>query len=206
MRLLLLSKPFWNNEVMIYSVSGNILLTGEHFLVVEVGGVGFKVFANAATIGSSPAAGQPVSLFCHLHVQEDALDLYGFLEEGELKFFEQLISVSGVGPKSAISILNIAPLMELLAAVKEGRPDLLSRASGIGRKTAERIIVELKSKVEAKDTGATVKRMESDADLVEALTALGYRREKVKEALNEVSETDLSARLKAALKVLAAKR
>jgi Holliday junction DNA helicase RuvA len=191
---------------VIYSIRGILLQKGSGFLLIEVGGVGFKVFANAATITSAPPAGQPLPLFCHLHVQEDALDLYGFLKEEELQFFEQLILVSGVGPKSAVSILNIAPLGELLAAVKEGRPDLLSKASGIGRKTAERIIVELKSKVEAKDARLTVKRMEGDADLVEALAALGYRREKAKEVLAGVSETDLSARLKAALKVLSGKR
>ena len=89
-------------EDMLYSVSGKLAFKGENFLVVEAGGIGFKVFASERTIRRAGARGNEVKLFTHFHVREDAMELYGFLSEEELSFFELLISVSGVGPKSAI--------------------------------------------------------------------------------------------------------
>jgi Holliday junction DNA helicase RuvA len=148
--------------------------------------------------------GCETKLFTHFHIREDAMELYGFLSEESLTFFELLISVSGVGPKSALSILDVAALDELSAAIKEGRPDLLTKASGIGRKTAERIIIELRNKVQSAKSGAVVEKMETDSDLVEALSSLGYRREEARAALGKVaSETvGVEARLKEALKIL----
>ena len=108
---------------MIYSISGRLALKESGFAVVETGGLGLKLFASRLTLEGLPAAGTEVKFFCHLHVREDALDLFGFTSEGELQFFEMLISVSGVGPKSALAILDTAPLDELSAAIKEGRPD-----------------------------------------------------------------------------------
>lgn len=189
---------------MIYSLSGKLNVKGEHFAVVEAAGIGLKIFTNPRTIEALPAAGSSVKFFCHLHLREDGLELYGFLSEEELNFFELLISVSGVGPKSALSIMEIAELKNLAAAIKESRPDLLTRASGIGRKTAERIILELKNKVRAEKTGAVIKKMESDQDLIETLAGLGYRREQAKAALQKIDEkvVNLEDRLKAALKIL----
>lgn len=188
---------------MIYSLKGAVTHVAESFLVVEVAGVGFKVAVPARTLGKA-VVGSEVALFSHLHVREDALDLYGFLSEQELKFFELLIGVSGVGPRSALAILDVADLRDIAAAIKEGRPELLSRASGIGRKTAERVIVELKSKVEVAESDAVVRRMESDSDLVETLTNLGYRREEARAAIEKISKDThgLEPRLKEALKLL----
>lgn len=189
---------------MLYSVSGELAAKGENFAVVEAAGLGLKVFTNHRNLEKLPAIGSAIKFFCHLHMRDDGLELYGFLTEVELNFFELLISVAGVGPKSALNILEVAELKELAAAVKEARPDLLTRASGIGRKTAERIILELKGKVQAEKSSLTVGRMETDADLVETLAGLGYRREQVKAALQRVDEkiTNLEERLKAALKIL----
>lgn len=193
---------------MIYSVSGTLALKDDHFAVVETGGVGIKLYASRLTLEGLPATGAQVKFFCHLHVREDALDLFGFTTEGELTFFEMLISVSGVGPRSALAILDTGPLDELAAAIKEDRPDLLTRAPGIGRKTAERVIVELRNKVQAAKSEATVGRMETDGDLLEALTSLGYRKDEARAALakvgTEVEGTE--ARLKAALGVLSNKQ
>ncbi|MDP2598768.1 MAG: Holliday junction branch migration protein RuvA [Candidatus Liptonbacteria bacterium] len=205
---------------MIYSISGKLTAKGAHFAVVDVAGIGLKVFASGRTLGALPAVGvnvRPseergstertsanVKFFTHLHVREDSLDLFGFLGAEELDFFELLISVSGVGPKSALSVMDVAELKNLSAAIKEGRPDLLTRASGIGRKTAERIILELRTKVSAEKSGVTVGKMDTDVDLVETLVGLGYRREQAKSALQKVDEKiiDLEDRLKAALKIL----
>jgi Holliday junction DNA helicase RuvA len=205
---------------MLYSISGKLTAKTDRFAVVEVAGLGLKIFTNERTLGALPAAGANVrpseergstgrtsanvKFFTHLHVREDSLDLFGFLSAEELNFFELLISVSGVGPKSALSVMDVAELKNLSAAIKEGRPDLLTRASGIGRKTAERIILDLKSKVQSAKSEAIVSKMESDVDLVEILVGLGYGRDQAKVALGKVDEkiVNLEGRLKAALKIL----
>lgn len=189
---------------MVYSVEGKLAAKSDNFAVIDVGGLGLKIFSNERTLQALPAAGESVKLFSHLHVREDALDLYGFLTAEELEFFELLISVSGVGPKSAMSILNIAELKQLAAAIKENRPDLLTRASGIGRKMAERIVLELKTRVESEHAGSAVRKMDVDVDLVETLVGLGYKRDQAKSALSRVDEkvTNMEERLKAALKIL----
>ena len=193
---------------MIYSVSGKLALKDDHFAVVETGGMGIKLYASRLTLEGLPARGADVKFFCHLHVREDALDLFGFTTEAELTFFEMLISVSGVGPRSALAILDTGPLEELSAAIKENRPDLLTRAPGIGRKTAERGIIELRNKVQAAKSEATVGRMETDGDLLEALTSLGYRKDEARAALAKVGKEveGTEARLRAALAVLSNKQ
>ena len=192
---------------MIYSISGKLAAVLDHGVAVDVSGIAFKIYTHARVRRALPAPGGDVRFFCHLVVREDALDLYGFLAEDELRFFEQLISVAGVGPKSALAVLEIAELKQLAAAITEGRPDLLTKASGVGRKTAERIVLELRGKVTGERTAATVRTMESDADIVEALVGLGYRRDQAKAALAKVDQkvTDISDRLKAALKILSGK-
>ena len=189
---------------MLYSVSGKIALKSDKFAVIETGGLGLKLFMAGRTIAALPREGDEVKVFSYLHLREDGLELYGFGSEKEQMYFEMLISISGVGPKSALSILDITNLDELAAAIKEGRPDLLTRASGIGRKTAERIILELKTKVQSAKSGLVVEKMEGDADLVEALSNLGYRREEARVALGKVDAkvAGIEERLKAALKLL----
>lgn len=195
------------NETMLYSISGKLADKSDHYAVIEAAGLGLKIFMSTRALERLPAAGDNLKIFSHLHVREDSLELYGFLSAEELMFFELLISVSGVGPKSAMAILNIADIKELAAAIKENRPDLLTRASGIGRKTAERIVLELKSRVESPLAGLTVQKMESDVDLVETLVGLGYKRQEAKDALAKVDEkiVGLEERLKAALKILGKK-
>ncbi len=192
---------------MIYSVSGKLILKGQNFAIIETGGLGLKIFAPTGTLGALRMTEEPVKLFTYFSVRENSMELYGFLSNEELTFFEMLISVSGVGPKSALAILDVAKLEELAAAIKEGRPDLMTRASGIGRKTAERIIIELRSKVQSVKAGAMVEKMEADADLIEALSNLGYRREEARSALSNVEAgvTEVTERLKAALKLLSNK-
>ncbi len=192
---------------MIYSIDGKLTHRGGNFAVVEIGGLGMKVFTHARGIGALPAIGSGLKFFCHLHIRENAMELYGFVLQAELEFFESLISVNGVGPKSALAILGVDKLENILAAIKESRPDLLTHASGIGRKTAERIVLELKNKVTSEKSESFVGKMESDSDLVETLVGLGYRRDQAKAALAKVGEKiiGLEDRLKAALKVLAGK-
>jgi Holliday junction DNA helicase RuvA len=173
-----------------------------------LGGLGLKIAVPARVAEHLPAAGEQCALFTHLHVREDALDLYGFETEEGLRLFEMLISVSGVGPKSALSVLDVAELSAISAAIKEGRPDLLTHASGIGRKTAERIVIDLKTKVHASESAELVGHMESNADLEETLANLGYPRAQAKAALEKVdtSHTTLESRLRAALVILGRKK
>lgn len=193
---------------MIYSVSGQLASKHERFVVVEMAGIGIKIFVHQRTLTSLPPIGESVKFFTHLNVREDLLDLYGFLTQEESEFFHLLTSVSGVGPKSALAILDVAPMKDLTAAIKEGRPDLMTRASGIGSKIGERIILELRNKVKAEQSEESVKKMESDADIVETLTGLGYRRDEAKVALQKVDGKIVSVegRLKAALKILSGRK
>jgi Holliday junction DNA helicase RuvA len=188
---------------MIYSLKGTVLGSGSNFAIIGVGGVGLKVFMAASLLSRLPK-GQETLLFSHLHVREDALDLFGFASTEELEFFELLIGVSGVGPRSALAILDVAELKELCAAIESSRPDLLTRASGVGRKTAERIIIELKGKVSGGEADEVVRRMEGDTDLIETLISLGYRRDQAKAAVSKVPDEiqGLEPRLKEALKIL----
>ena len=193
---------------MLYSLTGKLAEAGDNFLVLDVSGIGLKVFTHPRTLANLPPIGTSLKIFSYLYVREEGLELYGFLNSQELEFFELLISVSGVGPKSALSVMEVAELKNLLAAIKEERPDLLTRAAGIGRKTGERIILELKNKVQLDESGETVKRMESDADLVETLCGLGYRRDEARIALEKAGSNHkkLEDRFRLALKILTGKK
>jgi Holliday junction DNA helicase RuvA len=189
---------------MIHRVQGTLLAKRENFLVVETsGGISLRVFASPHTLSALPATGSPVTLHTYLHVREDALELYGFLHESELDLFEKLISVSGIGPKSGMGILGVAKADQLIAAINEGRTELITRASGIGRKTAERVILELKGKLAALGTAQeTLNLMESDVELEETLMSLGYSKAQSKTAIAKLDPkiTSFKERLKEALK------
>jgi Holliday junction DNA helicase RuvA len=188
---------------MIHSIKGAVAAVSDGFAVVTVGGLGFRISMPGRALAALPR-GEEVELLCHLHVREDALELYGFRSLQELEFFELLIAVSGVGPKSALAVMDVADLSELGAAIQENRPDLLTRASGIGRKTAERIILELKGKIRMGGAEEMVRKMEGDSDILETLVGLGYRRDQARSALEKVHKdaVGLEARLKEALKIL----
>lgn len=187
---------------MFYSLRGSLAAKKDNFVVLDVGGVCYKMFTNYRTLQALPALNQPVQAFCYLHVKEDALELYGFLKESDLNFFEKLLTVNGVGPKTALGVMSVAPVEKLMAAITEGKSDLLTRASGIGRKTAERIILELRGKLVSIGTAGVVANMESDLDVEEALVGLGYTRSQAKSAVARIDAktVNLEGRLKEALK------
>lgn len=174
---------------MIYTVSGKLSHKKGNFVVVNCGGIGFKVFASVGTQSKLPPVGSEINLFTYLCVKEDSLDLYGFLEEEEISFFESLISVSGVGPRSAMMILGVAPVGRLSAAISSGEVGILQKASGVGRKTAERIILELKDKISVFGTESdeVVRLIKSDADVYEALVSLGYTGGQAKEVIQKIA-------------------
>jgi len=165
-----------------------------------VAGVGYKIFVTDFAMGKM-AGREEVELFTHTYVREDSLSLYGFLTLDELEMFEMLISISGIGPKAAIGILNIAEPKTIRVAVISGDSSILTRVSGVGKKTAERVILELKNRIaELPDEDQGVARADSEA--IEALTSLGYSAAQAREALKAVPEKvkDVSERVREALK------
>ena len=189
---------------MIYFLQGEIIKKGEQFLVVKTGGIGFKVFLSVSGMRGAGDVGNEIKLFCHFHLREDDASLYGFLAEEELTLFEMLIAISGIGPKSALGIMAIASPEELRAAINAGHTELLTKVSGIGRKTAERVILELRGKVGEGKSGESIEKMEHDSDIEDALTNLGYKKDHVREILKKIDPKleGIEERLRAALKLL----
>src|SRR5262249_50058094 len=132
---------------MIGSVKGEIILKTEKYLIIEASGVGYKVNVSPETILRAKKAGDRVILWIHASVREDSIELYGFMDRRELEFFELLIGVPGIGPKSALVILGIASTETLQKAISTGDTAYLTKISGIGRKTAEKMIIELRDKL-----------------------------------------------------------
>jgi holliday junction DNA helicase RuvA len=151
-------------------------------------------------------AGSKASLWTYLAVRENALDLYGFPNETEQYFFEMLLTVSGIGPKSALAILNIADVETLRSAVARGNAGYLTNVSGIGKKTAEKIIIELRDKVGLAAEG-TSDAMKGDEEALEAMRSLGYSPGEARDALRKVPQelTKSNDRLREALKILGGK-
>ena len=185
---------------MIGSIKGKVILKTDKFLIVETNGVGYKIGVSPDTLSKAKKTGEEISLWIHTHVREDALDLYGFLERQELEFFEMLINVSGIGPRSALAILGIASIETLRKAIGTGDISYLTKISGIGRKTAEKIVLELRDKLGEEDNDGS---LQIELDAMEALKSLGYSQNEVREALKKVSsDGDTNAKIREALKIL----
>jgi holliday junction DNA helicase RuvA len=189
---------------MISSLSGTIRYKNPHSLVIDVGGVGYKVFVETG-MALEAELGESVFLWTHLAVRETALDLFGFSERESLELFELLITISGIGPKTALGILNVATPATLRQAVSTGDTSYLTRVSGIGKKNAEKIVLELKDKLHVAESDKVGQRQaRADSDVLEALISLGYPERDARAALKEIpADIDsTSGRVKAALKSL----
>ena len=189
--------------VMIGHLEGKIIFKGERHVILDVGGAGYKIFVAASSY-KNLSAGEKAALWTHLHVKEGALELYGFSHQSELEFFESLISISGIGPKSALGVLSLAPVDSLKRAISSGDTSYLTKVSGIGRKTAEKIVLELKDKFGFGKVGYVGDEFKEDTDILDALLALGYSQRESREILQKVpaSVTGREKRLKEALKML----
>lgn len=167
---------------MIYNVRGTLTYTDINYAVVECGGVGFKCFVSMTTLKELPPLGKEANLYTYLSVREDAMDLFGFATQQELDAFKLLITVSGVGPKAAMAVLSVLPPDRLSIAVSSGDVKSIQSAQGVGKKTAERIVLELKDKMLgiAPSNAAAVQSIQavasnSDAqEAVEVLVSLGF--------------------------------
>ena len=185
---------------MIAHITGRVLEKGSRFVVVEVQSIGYKVFLTDDALRTEKN-GNETKLWIHHAVREDSEDLFGFRERAELALFELLITVSGIGPKTALNILNVATAETLRRSITSGETAYLTKISGIGRKTAEKIILELREKLGKGEEGATLKE---EVDALEALKSLGYSHQDAREALKNMPKefTGTSDRVKHALKML----
>ena len=186
---------------MIVRLEGKIKYLMPHYAVVDVQGVGYKVKASPVFLASL-LKDEMIVLHTSHQVREDAEDLYGFKTQTERDMFETLLTVSGIGPKSALGILTMATPGEIAAAVASGDAELFRRASKVGPKTAARAIVELKDKLELMTDGDQPMGAEQD-DVLQALVSLGYQQKQVREALKKVNpEFSTAEKIKEALRQL----
>ncbi len=190
---------------MISKIAGIVSEKISGCLIVEVNGIGYKINVSPDTLLKTEEKTE-ISLFTYLAVRENALELFGFLSKEELAFFELLISVSGIGPKGALRVLSQATPAQLKNALVTGDHSILTKVSGIGEKTAERIILELKSKIGKISSLDDFKGKDSsfDVETMEALMALGYSQLEAREAVKKVGgkTKNINERIKKALRFL----
>jgi holliday junction DNA helicase RuvA len=190
---------------MLSYLKGKIIYKNSGFVIVDVRDTGYKVFVGSEFYADLKMDGV-YELYLHHHVREDAQQLYGFKGMAELEMFELLLSISGVGPKSALGVIAVAAPEELREAIASGDASLLTKVSGIGKKTAERIVLELREKVGR--LGASAGRLEggsyasSSSDEIDALMALGYSLPQARDAMKAVDPEikDSGERIRQALK------
>jgi Holliday junction DNA helicase RuvA len=168
----------------------------KEYIVIECGNIGYKIFTSGSTISNMPAIDQEVKIYTHQIVREDFIGLYGFLTREEISMFNLLISINGVGPKAALSLMSIASVSTLKYAIITDDAKLITKAPGIGKKIAQRIILELKDKInlgDVREKGAVINQIDIDneklSEAMGALIALGYSD---KEAEKSIEKADRS--------------
>ena len=187
---------------LVTSISGSLQRTGEDWVDVGMGGITLRVSVPDTAVDSIGRVGQDITLYTSLQVREDSISLYGFPTEDEKHTFETLLNISGIGPRLALAMLGRFSPMSLLQAVEAGDTRALSTVPGVGRRTASRIVLELKGKLDL-DFGRAADGGGVDSDLVDALTALGYGYTEAHEAISRTeSEAPDEERIRAALEHL----
>lgn len=193
---------------MISFLRGRLINKGLNYAIIETANIGYQVFCGE-TLLNDLRLDSEVEIYTHHHIREEANDLYGFKTLEDLELFELLLTVSGVGPKSALGILSIATSGDIKEAIVRGDANLLTKVSGIGKKTAERLVLELKNKIIRSGGISTTINSASlgGSDEIDALMSLGYSLSEARAALNLVdpSLADSGERVKAALKKMTRK-
>jgi len=194
---------------MIASLHGRLESMSGDGVVLNVGGIGFQVYLPTSTLSSLGNIGEEVSLHTHLHLREDSVTLYGFASADELRLFQTLLSVSGLGPRLALAMLSAMSLEQLTMAIATGSTDLLRSIPGIGKKVADRLVLELKDKVAAGwVTTPAAQLAEENTDVLTALISLGYSASEASRAIASLpvsSELSLEEKIKQALGYFAGK-
>lgn len=195
---------------MIAGLRGLVEEIGSDWLLVNVGGVVYQVYATSSTLSNIPPIGLPVNLHTHLQVREDGLTLFGFLSRDELRMFQLLLTVSGVGPRSALALLSAVPVDDLAIAIASEDTARLSAVTGIGKRIAARIVLEMKGKVGQVDVGTLSASVSGTAtQLLAALTSLGYSNAEATSALRSLpnlASLELEDALREALRVLSSQK
>ena len=188
---------------MISYLSGICIYKDEKRVIIDVHGIGYNVF-TVNDILMEAEVGSNCTFWTYLAVRENALELFGFKTKSELDFFEMLITISGIGPRGALGIMSITNVETLTRAIATGDTSYLTKVSGIGKKTAEKIVIELRDKLSARTGTEEEYSLRGESDALEALQSLGYSQREARDALKNVpnSLTDTSARVKEALKNL----
>ena len=191
---------------MIAGIRGTLEAQGPDWLVVAVGGFSIRVSVPGSTLAGLPGLGHPIHLQTHLNLRQDGVTLFGFGSADELALFEQLITVSGVGPRLALGILSAASTDLLRQAIASEDPDNLTRLPGVGKKLAGRLILELRGKLTAGDGVATPGSSSPESDMLDALVGLGYNVADVHAALRSLpsaADVSLEERIRLALQYFA---
>jgi len=188
---------------MIASLKGILDSLGSDGAIIDVNGIGFQVFMPTSTYTTLGAVGKEVKLYTHLHLREDEATLYGFASTDELRLFQTLIDVSGLGPRLALAMLSAMSIEQITMAIASGNADLLTAIPGIGKKMAERLILELKDKVAAGWVTAPAAQLaEENTEVLSALTSLGYSVNEASRAVATLppsSDLSLEEKIKLAL-------
>ncbi|MEZ6209022.1 MAG: Holliday junction branch migration protein RuvA [Candidatus Paceibacterota bacterium] len=173
-------------DVMIRFLRGNIIDKDEKSITIDVSGVGYLVYLGANTLINTGEAGDSIQIYTYTSVKEDAIDLYGFMQKSELALFEMMLTVSGVGPKGALGIVSSEPIENLKKAIANSDSAYLTKFSGIGKKTAEKIVIELRDKLSnlvEKEYGQNVSGYD---DVYLALESLGYDKREIRDVLTQI--------------------
>jgi len=183
---------------MISFVRGTLVSTGPDYVVVDVAGVGYKVFVPTPAVTALAGQKDGVTVYTYLHVRDDAMQLFGFVQESDRQIFEQLIQVSGIGPRVALAVLSSMPSQALVQAVLHEQTNVLTRIPGVGKKMAQRIIIELKDKLGKLDISeghepipGTAGLPDASGEALEALIALGYNPGEAKRVLVSMSQKEI---------------
>lgn len=197
---------------LISFIKGILEYIDENWIIVDANGIGYKIAISSSTMGKLPSIGRQIKIFTHLQVREDEMSLYGFISHEELNMFERLISVNGIGPKGALGILSTISPADLCLAVITEDLKTLSSAPGIGKKTAQRMILDLKDKIKTVETlgedGNQILELKQNSNIEEAISALialGYARIEAAKAVKDIFKDDMTVEeiIKYALKKLA---
>lgn len=177
---------------MIATLEGRIVAKGENYVIIDVGGVGFKVYIPSSLLDRLGGTGQEVSLFTHMHVRENEIALYGCSTPDELALFELLLGVSGIGPRVALNVVSMMSSDALREAIARGDAAMLTRIPGVGKKTAERVMLDLKDKLGVGLEFVSYPALtHADAEVISALTSLGYSIAEAQAALRSLPREDL---------------
>lgn len=178
---------------MISFLRGKVAGTGAEHVVIDIGGVGYKVYVPTSILGFLADGNDDITVYTYMHVREDALQLFGFLNEGDREVFEMLLQVSGIGPKVGLAILSAMPAAAFIRGVIQEQVHVLTQCPGVGKKVAQRVIIELKDKLEKvkiggdpEISGLDVKTSDAAGDALQALIALGYNPSEAKKALGKI--------------------